>query len=52
MGAGSAVFSRQLMIDILLIPGMDRGSFALPTISSTLSRSMVCKPFAWTTTSP
>ena len=32
MGAGSAVFSRQLMIDILLIPGLDRGSFALVDI--------------------
>ena len=29
MGAGSAVFSRQLMTDILLIPDLDGGSFAL-----------------------
>lgn len=29
MGAGSAVFARQLMVDILLIPGLDAGSFAL-----------------------
>ena len=32
MGAGSAVFSRQLMIDILLTPGLDGGSFALVDI--------------------
>jgi alpha-galactosidase len=32
MGAGSAVFSRQLMIDIMLIPGLDQGSFALVDI--------------------
>jgi alpha-galactosidase len=32
MGAGSAVFSRQLMMDILLIPGLDTGSFALVDI--------------------
>jgi alpha-galactosidase len=32
MGAGSAVFSRQLMVDILLIPGLDSGSFALVDI--------------------
>jgi len=32
MGAGSAVFSRQLMIDILLIAGLDTGSFALVDI--------------------
>ena len=29
MGAGSAAFSRQLMIDILLTPSLDRGSFVL-----------------------
>lgn len=32
MGAGSAVFSRQLMIDILLTPGLGDGSFALVDI--------------------
>ena len=32
MGAGSAVFSRQLMVDILLTPGLDGGSFALVDI--------------------
>jgi alpha-galactosidase len=32
MGAGSAVFSRQLMMDILLIPDLDGGSFALVDI--------------------
>ena len=32
MGAGSAVFSRQLMMDILLIPELDDGSFALVDI--------------------
>lgn len=32
MGAGSAVFSRQLMVDVLLIPGLDAGSFALVDI--------------------
>ena len=32
MGAGSAVFSRQLMTDILLIPDLDGGSFALVDI--------------------
>jgi alpha-galactosidase len=32
MGAGSAVFSRQLMVDILLIPDLDGGSFALVDI--------------------
>ena len=32
MGAGSAVFSRQLMMDILLIPDLDEGSFALVDI--------------------
>lgn len=32
MGAGSAVFSRQLMVDILLIPELDGGSFALVDI--------------------
>jgi alpha-galactosidase len=35
MGAGSAVFSRQLMTDILLIPDMDDGSFALVDIDPT-----------------
>jgi len=29
VGAGSAVFARQLMVDTLLIPGLDSGSFAL-----------------------
>jgi alpha-galactosidase len=32
MGAGSAVFSRQLMVDILLIPDLDGGSFTLVDI--------------------
>jgi alpha-galactosidase len=32
MGAGSAVFSRQLMIDTLLIPELDSGCFALVDI--------------------
>jgi alpha-galactosidase len=32
MGAGSAVFSRQLMTDILLTPGLESGSFALVDI--------------------
>jgi alpha-galactosidase len=32
LGAGSAVFSRQLMTDILLIPDLDGGSFALVDI--------------------
>jgi alpha-galactosidase len=32
MGAGSAVFSRQLMVDIMLIPGLEAGSFALVDI--------------------
>lgn len=32
MGAGSAVFSRQLLTDILLIPDLDGGSFALVDI--------------------
>ena len=32
MGAGSAVFSRQLIVDILLTPGLDGGSFALVDI--------------------
>ena len=32
MGAGSAVFSRQLMTDILQIDGLDKGTFALVDI--------------------
>ena len=32
IGAGSAVFSRQLIQDILLIPGLDGGTFALVDI--------------------
>jgi alpha-galactosidase len=32
LGAGSAVFSRQLIMDVLLIPGLDMGSFALVDI--------------------
>jgi len=32
MGAGSAVFSRQLMIDIMLVPDLGGGSFALVDI--------------------
>ena len=32
MGAGSTAFSRRLMIDVLLIPGLDVGSFALVDI--------------------
>lgn len=32
IGAGSAVFSRQLMVDILHIPGLHTGSFALVDI--------------------
>jgi len=34
LGAGSAVFSRQLIVDILLIPGLDAGSFALVDIDA------------------
>jgi len=32
LGAGSAVFSRQLMNDILCIPGLERGTFSLVDI--------------------
>ncbi len=32
LGAGSAVFARQLMTDILLIDGLDGGTFALVDI--------------------
>jgi alpha-galactosidase/6-phospho-beta-glucosidase family protein len=35
MGAGSAVFSHRLMVDILLIPGLDGGSLALVDIDPT-----------------
>jgi len=34
MGAGSAVFARQLMTDILLVPGLDGGAFALVDIDA------------------
>ena len=32
LGAGSAVFARQLMNDILCIPGLERGTFSLVDI--------------------
>jgi len=35
IGAGSAVFARQLMTDILAIDGMDEGTFALVDIDAT-----------------
>src|SRR5215467_7158730 len=34
LGAGSAVFARQLMTDILLIDGLNDGSFALVDIDA------------------
>lgn len=34
IGAGSAVFARQLMTDILLIEGLDEGCFALVDIDA------------------
>ncbi len=34
IGAGSAVFARQLMTDILAVPGLDEGVFALVDIDS------------------
>lgn len=34
LGAGSTVFARQLMGDLLLTPGLDRGTFALVDIDS------------------
>jgi alpha-galactosidase len=34
LGAGSAVFARQLMTDILLVDGLDEGSFALVDIDA------------------
>jgi len=35
VGAGSAVFARQLMPDILAVEGLDQGSFALVDIDAT-----------------
>ena len=34
IGAGSAVFARQVMTDILAIDGLDRGTFALVDIDA------------------
>ena len=35
IGAGSAVFARQLMTDILAIDGLEQGTFALVDIDAT-----------------
>jgi alpha-galactosidase len=35
LGAGSTVFARQMMTDILQIEGLDEGCFALVDIDST-----------------
>ena len=37
IGAGSAVFARQLLTDILRIPGLGKGSFALVDINPVCS---------------
>ena len=49
VGAGSAVFARQLITDILAVDGLDSGTFALVDVDSArldLARQVADRP-AW-----